>query len=148
MEPVTKKIKLEPCEDWSVEEDSSEYSEDLLEFSETFQVDSVKYIRARQSINLPAPVAIEEVRIVQEEFQACLLNIQKRLNKRIPVLQEDLSDKEEAQDKQVEPVAGQFWEYIVEILRDLYQDSLADIAVWAANNFLSKDFLKPNTFDI
>ena len=75
MEPVTKKLKLEPCEDWSVGEEFSGDSQDFLEFSKVYTCEGAKYIRARQAIKLSAPLEVEEVRIVQEEFQACVANI-------------------------------------------------------------------------
>ena len=137
MEPVTKKIKLEPCEDWSVGEEFSEDSQDFLEFSDVYTVRGCNYIRARQAIKLSAPLEVEEVRIVQEEFQACVANFRKRLAERVPILQEDLSEEEQEESpvNSLDHLSPKpFWDYIVEIPRDPDQEELADIAVQAANN--------------
>ena len=147
MEPVPKKVKLETCEDWTEEEDPVENFEDLLEFSEVFQISRVNHIRARQSINLIAPISIEEVRIVQEEFAACISNIKKRIAQKVPILQEDLSDNITEDISPTNPFQSQFWEYVVEIPRDPHEEALADIAVLAANSPLPA-YLKSNMFDI
>ena len=152
MEPVPKKIKLEICENWTEEEDPVDNCEDLLELSDLFQINGVNHVRARQAIDLIAPISIEEVRIVQEEFAACISNIKTRIAQKVPILQEDLSDNIVEDINPNRPSQSQFWDSIVPITDNLDQEALADIAVLAANNPLHTDFvetfLRPNTFDI